>query len=975
MLPPDQNTRNYINGANGGLAVNLIVKAVAGTGKTRHLIQRLETLLYHQGIENVRSIVATTFTEKAAAEMAERLRHALEQKAYTDPVKAIPLLMNFEFLHISTIHSFCFALIQDYHFELGLPPVLSLWDEDERAEFVSDALIELFQSGDCSWREEISRLLRSNGDLEGLMELFEYKIWKHWDLFENKWINHQPEDSNLHNLLKPIWQNIHSRIREKQSKDGLITYDDMLILANRLTQNRSLLSELQDKYRRFLIDEFQDTDPVQVKIVETLTGLKLLGSTVSEQSGEKTEQREGRLFAVGDPWQSIYKFRGAEVKVFSKITENLGSQGEIRTLTVNFRSHPSILNFINSFFDYLAQKNSYRFTIPFMPFESDTHTANNSQYRVVLAQPEGAPINTPTKTNPYRFLEARLIAKTISHIVEEKGWQVRDKNRNQALRGAKYEDITILFRATTQLRIYQNELIRLGIPFQVEGGKKVMNSQLLKDLLFVIKAIEEPWNTLALVGALRSLFFRIPDCAIYSYLHNYNDTDQSLAEALDILARYRKELPQMTAYQFLQELFSFAHLYHLFINAPRQRPLEVHLTERLLHMACVLTAEGKGDLRTFRKHLERLQEKEDDPDDPPAGTGGDVVRLCTIHSAKGLEFPIVILADLVYSPRGVGSPVILTDPIDGEIALNLKGDDNLWVTRNYEDLKNKINDEYKEEMWRILYVALTRARDYLVIPLVTLDYKPYRRDLSPYYVMFKNYFNTNKNGYQQLTINLEKTSSKMGGAENDSISPLLDELEEKLEKLEQEKDKWSEVIGRWHYKTIFPSRLGEEELDDRGGEKEHSPAAREENRKLGQAVHRYIAESLKDFGVDEERVQTIAYQEKVSENKVRTLLESLLSNADFMRMFQDAEERWSEVPVCEQEGQTFTYGRVDLLLKYPQNQIVLIDFKTGVRKEKDEHQMREYLKIFKKRLPEYTTRGCLVYLSPGNTALLVDIEI
>ncbi|MGD0074900.1 MAG: UvrD-helicase domain-containing protein [Candidatus Binataceae bacterium] len=519
--------------------------------------------------------------------------------------------------------------------------------------------------------------------------------------------------------------NIAEQIERIKRRDGVATFDDLLGHANRLLRdNESIAGRYRRDLRAILVDEYQDTDPVQDAIVRTLTE-------------PRAEMPALAYFIVGDEKQSIYRFRGADVTVFARALRDAPRQCP---LSENRRAVPNLLSFVNAL-SASVMRGASQPPQPFWVEWNDSHRLRAVRSEIADGEPSVEIMLWPGAANDSgepaialrRETEARAIARRCRDLLDD---GIPVAGTGGELRPARPRDIVLLLRSFEDVSIYERALDDAGIRCYTVKGRGFFGCAEVLDIAELLTAVNDPDNSLALAAALRSPLFSLSDqCLMEIALHGERQ-HQSIADhfadaasGFDWLATGRDDA--IRAWDVIREL-----------RAMRERAPIVALIERALELTAfeaVMIAQSRGNQRAanirklvemardfesrhlftladFIGHLRRLTT--DQPNEPQAqlmDENEDVMRLMTIHQAKGLEFPVVVVADL---GRGAPNPernyllssehgLLLSDTVGS-------GHDELphpLIERH----KQRLADQEAAESARLLYVAITRARDRLIL--------------------------------------------------------------------------------------------------------------------------------------------------------------------------------------------------------------------------------------------------------------------
>jgi ATP-dependent helicase/nuclease subunit A len=515
-------------------------------------------------------------------------------------------------------------------------------------------------------------------------------------------------------LLRALLQEfafLHDRYKAEKSSQGLLDFDDLLILArDLLKKNVQVLKDYRLKLKTLLVDELQDTDPLQIEIVELICG-----------------NHPGRVFAVGDAKQSIYSFRGADVDLFRKFEQRIRKEERqgIIPLNQNFRSQKQILIFINHLFSRIfpaGPRTDQETGFDHLTFHKPSVPQEHFVESFFIPETRG-------NTQDGRVREAAWIASRIQDMVENK--EERILVRESETRPVEYGDIAILFRAMTDVKLYERALRNLAIPFTVISGAGFFEKQEVLDILNLLKLLLYPEDEEALMGLLRSPIIGVRDDTLFfmtrgrslqqglshaEQIQGIDETEREiLVRAQEMIhklrrARDRVRVPELIG-RFLDETAYPALLFTDLVHG-HQRYANL---KKLMDLAREFSSRPLFGLSDFIDYIEELQEKEKREGESPIDEESqNTVRILTVHKAKGLEFPVVLLPDLGRRSSG------RTDTIEIH--------PNLGVGINVPDgkgsleksfIRSRIVEEKKRERVheekRIFYVGCTRAKDFLVL--------------------------------------------------------------------------------------------------------------------------------------------------------------------------------------------------------------------------------------------------------------------
>ncbi len=511
--------------------------------------------------------------------------------------------------------------------------------------------------------------------------------------------------------ILPLVEAFVRQYAERRRLAGTAEFDDLLIWSRDLLRDQAeVRAYFQQRFTCVLVDEFQDTDPLQVEIVLYLTS----GDQVTTDWRE-LQPLPGRLFVVGDPKQSIYRFRRADIAIYEWVTTRVLAEGLLR-IKQNFRSVPNVIDWVNDVFGRLILEIE-GVQPQYGPLVSARADNRHGHPSVVLIQGQAE------RADEQRQEEARLLAGAIERLVKEERWIVEE---NKTERPALWRDVAILLPSRTGIEHYERALAAREIPFRHEGGRSFFDRQEVRELISCLRAIDDPTDRLSLVAALRSGAFGCSDDEIYRFVRGGGVLDiripsdahvAEVNEALATLRRLHDRRGRITLPRFIGEVLDETRLVEYALTLPQGQQAAANLL-KVADQARAFSGVRAGGLRAFVRWLATSSGGHaDEADAAVAESRDDVVRILTIHGAKGLEFPIVALANL-NTDRASRSPFAIPDPNSGRLALSVGTKGSEFKTPNFDqDLeREKLHDE--AEQGRLLYVAATRARDYLIVPAV-----------------------------------------------------------------------------------------------------------------------------------------------------------------------------------------------------------------------------------------------------------------
>ncbi len=821
----------------------LFVEAGAGSGKTTALVDRIVALV-RSGVA-LENIAAITFTEKAAAELRQRLRDRLEADSVNSPDGPLRLALDqLDGAAISTLHAFAQRILFEHPIEARLPPGVEVFDElasqvdfDERwddyvpellanpamagpllvADVLGislDSLRHLAEQFENNWDlvatrlpseppalevdtaplvaqlrrlagaaaeanrpddnlallldevgsyatrlasvaesapadpvdriVDLAELLRASEPTFGTKQGTAFKSkgskanWPDTERFEALKLELFDVGESRNNLaqdlttttIKHLAHSIGAFVLESASQrrsDGRLRFHDLLVLARAMLRDAEVGEAVRDnlrrRYKRLLIDEFQDTDPIQVDIAALLATDSRAGTT----PWTELSTTPGRLFFVGDPKQSIYRFRRADIAVYLEAQRVFGgADGQVR-LSANFRSTAPVISWVNAVFAQLIQpvagaQPSYS---PLLAVRDAPATGPG----VLIAGAEAHPGRL--RAHELRQLEATDVVGAISAAIEER-WSVEERSSTGEViqRPARLGDITILLPARTSLPVLERALEDAGIPYRAETASLVYSTPEVRDLLMIARAVDDPTDEFATVMALRTPALGCGDDDLYLHRtvggRTWNHQSLSgpavgessgssvVSAGLRWLGELHTDRPWLSPAQVLERVVRDRALLELGVCSGRHREVWRRL-RFVVDQARAWTDSTGGDLRDYLGWV-TLQASDSArvAETVLPETDADAVRIMTVHAAKGLEFPIAIVSGLTTQQQRGRRGVHVTWPPDGSIGYKF-GAAN--TTPEYEAFAPLDEQLDAHEKIRLLYVACTRARDHLVVSM------------------------------------------------------------------------------------------------------------------------------------------------------------------------------------------------------------------------------------------------------------------
>jgi len=819
---------------------SLIVIAGAGSGKTRVLVERYLALLDRNPGWPLNALVAITFTHKAAQEMRDRVRQALEDRLHSAPddsARALwaARLASMDSARIDTIHGLCAALLRANAAEAGLDPGFAVLDQTEASIVLDDALdaalqaalddpasgapllFEQYDAGSlraaltafiatdlpappadpfavwqAMWAADTAAALdalcadpafveAANWSPPGAWPGPDDKLGAAWetahasldalfgaDPLEERFqalralgaINRTggskanwggedivkesraalavlqaagkaapttigeppgPLDRQAVELL-PLWRGLVERAqavyRAAKRRQRALDFDDLERLTVDLLARRPDVAARYRtaEFRHLLVDEFQDTNGAQWAIIRALA-----------DSGP-----DGGLFLVGYQKQSIYAFRGADVSVFHEARARLGPQAEI-ALARSFRTHQPLVTALNALFARLLTRDP---ASPAYAYQTDLGAPMDAARRdppgagpfieMLLVNQSAGDDNSAAEA---RRREAFEIAQRLHALVAAQT-PVYDRRSGQP-RPLAYGDVALLFQSLSSVTVYEEVFKAQGLPFLTVSGRGYYDRQEVWDLLNLLRALYNPADDLALASALRAPLFGLSDDALlalrllagadgaplplWAALERADAAPADERELAASAAACLRELRALAGRVTISELLRAALDRTGFLAALTGLPDGARRRANVEKLVAKAESSGRITLGAFSQYIADLSAREAREGEAPLETQG-AVTLMTVHASKGLEFPLVLLADTGWQRGSADKPLLTLDRESG-LACRVYDADSHALADTFgwrrADRLQRLRED--AERRRLLYVAATRAQDYLLI--------------------------------------------------------------------------------------------------------------------------------------------------------------------------------------------------------------------------------------------------------------------
>lgn len=582
----------------------LLVIAGAGSGKTKTLTHRIAYILLNH-LATEQDVLAVTFTNKAAGEMRERLATLLHQPNYRS---FMPWM--------GTFHSIAVKLLRLYGEAINVPTNFVIFDEADKMTLIRNIMKDFAISDKQFTPKAIASAISNSKNAGDSLEDY------------NKKANN------------PYWRTIYEvyrRYEEQRCKQRALDFDDLLVEAHRLLHDSpEVRKRLQEQFKYILVDEYQDTNHLQYRIIKLLLNGK------------------NNICVVGDDWQSIYSWRGADFTNILNFSQDFAGAKVVK-LEQNYRSTGNILNAAHN----VIVKNTQR-----------------SDKQLWTKAGDGEPV---------QFIEAYNELNEAETI----GLQIQTAH---AVGARQYNDFAILYRTNAQSRAFEQMFRKLALPYKIIGGLRFYDRAEIKDLLAYLRIVYQPYDEVSFRRVVNVPKRGLGEVSVDRFLEWRAQTERSVVEALqqvdlcnDLTPRARKELQALgelfsklaeqatvvTPDQLLTDLIEATKYREYLDDGTDQGRAKVENVEEL-----VSDAKQYGDLVSFLEEVALVSGADDTNHD-------HAVNLMTMHAAKGLEFPVVYLVGM---------------------------EDGLFPSA-----RDLLTDSALEEARRLCYVGMTRAKDELTL--------------------------------------------------------------------------------------------------------------------------------------------------------------------------------------------------------------------------------------------------------------------
>ncbi|MBN2189866.1 MAG: UvrD-helicase domain-containing protein [Candidatus Aureabacteria bacterium] len=946
------------------------VSASAGTGKTTFAMNKVIRLIEEGRDDKERreisaSICCITFTKKAAGDFKERAKEILLETVKGSDFRArFNYVRAIDEIQISTIHSFAVKILREFCSYADIDPDSEIIDGDKqkilrkalrqavvsRLDSGKDAVLNRvlavlplekkgFQNGFEDYIFDIVNNFRS-ADISGKVENFVSKAVK----------NEREEIRRISLCLAGIADDVLEKY--ESLKQNRITYDEILVKArNLLRDHKDVRQEIKKRYKLIILDEAQDTDNIQMEFVMWLSEKEdTLAGNISEI------QLSDKIIVVGDFKQSIYGWRNADPAIFGKIQEQIGLK---RSLRENRRSQKELLDYINNLSSLIISDFDKSRDL----IKARRKEAHDSGRVYRLFNREGF-----ETAEGQRRKEAECLSLLIKQMAEEGTLNGKEVKvfRNGKEEKPLYSDIAVLFRKLTKVDIYEKCMQESGIPYFIVSNSGFLSRFEVRDSLNFLNIMSNARDELAYASLLRSFASTADDDQIIcgklkdrilkpAKLSNGGETTavhELDGILLDMRQRKNTGTPSELLNEFLERTSYFTALAKL-----ADGDIRIANVKKLVEKIRALESSGYDSLEEIvQRFIDDINFESDEGLASVSGEGDNSVKLMTVHRSKGLQFPIVIIPD-TSSGRFIGDKLMIKH--NGTFAFRMN---KYWETSNYEKEKNKAKYDRSEEEKRLLYVAVTRARDILIVSC--LNKKPEsgnrKNSLNTWYDCLKDV-----QPAQDIYIE-DRYESEPAAAPGKSARVVKLDVRQNLEFADAdigvlspsvEKISVSRYLDKEGY--LLPRDIMEQETDELSETEEDGLADKKEN--IGTAVHY----ALEHMASKKDIIRLLKH--KLPENealKIAPEIERFVETPGY-REIEAADEIYRELPFVLREGNYEITGRIDCVYR-KNDRITIVDFKwSDYRGERYNRQLEIYRRAFEKHSGDMNIETRILYIKKG----------
>ena len=739
---------------------------------------------------------------------------------------------------------------------------------------------------------------------------------------------------------------------DQRRNEGRAEFHDLLVWSSELLRdNLEVRDHFRHKFTHLLIDESQDTDPLQAGIVVLLAEEELPGSNMSLRPDDwrDVSPKMGKLFVVGDPKQSIYRFRRADVSQLERLRERMG--GRTVRLTQNFRSQRPVTDWVNHLFSQWMGSGEIGIQASYeeMSHRWESASLHSARPRVWALADEVSEV----PMGAVRAQETEEIALLLRQAIAEP-WQVLDREATEAegserYRGATFADICILMPTRTGLRQLELALENAEVPYRLENASLVFETQEIRDLMNCLRAIDDPADEVATVAALRSPAFGCSDVELllhrqeggsFNYIATRHGLDEGpVSAAMEALRHFHRERVWHPVGLLIDRFVRERQLMEAALGSPRTRE-QWRRYRFVIEQGRRFSEASEPARNSLRAFLEWMENQADEnariTETPVPEDDEDAVRIMTVHAAKGLEFPVVILTGI----NSLGTNrrnAVLFDRSGGRVEVGTGSQNGRFETEGYAAQREREQNQDYAERVRLMYVAATRARDHLVISL--------RRQPKP------------QSGKGTLAHEISEflegapvlwDSPELGAPDVPMRERGVDQASDVDHSLEA-REQWANARETLLKKSGRPSFIAATALGHKGEEEKQETDADEPWRRgragtnVGRALHAVMQSTNLDTGEDVDVwARAFAVTEGIADREAEVArLARRALESQVVRRAVASGSYWREVPVAVPIGEGSLQGFIDLMFEEDE-ELVVVDYKTDSVQEDSDTNISTY---------------------------------
>lgn len=550
--------------------------------------------------------------------------------------------------------------------------------------------------------EELSRLRKSFAILRRAVDA----VPSGWNLIPDTEDTFTRESVRVIAALGHITGEVYRRMQQEKMQRGALDFEDLIRMTAQVIENPAVLHALQRRFSYILVDEVQDTDPAQSAII-----WKIIGSLTPANDA---------VFLVGDPKQSIYAFRNADICEVNAMQERIsfGCGTQPVALDISFRSTKEILGIVNTLFSRLFSETREAWDVSYDPIAVSALRKNDTGTVQILRA-------IPDVAVPDALLEARSIADRILELTNA-GTLIRDEDD---MRPVRFGDIAILLETRNNQAMIEHALREAGIPYSIYKSQGFYRSQEIVDMTQLLSVVAGIGDDIALYGVLRSPYFGISDAELcipgggsyYGRISGYAKAHPTTrtATALAQLRNWQYHAGTEPVPELLRRILHESGMCAVYGGMPNGRYMLANL-EKLIGLARAQVRKRAMPLPEFVRMLatgaaQEIKEGVAQVDLPD----GYAVRIMTVHASKGLEFPVVVLANLERNTSSPGTGLVLDEKIGVGLPIRVHGTGERTADTFVRMFTKEVRGAKEiAEKKRLFYVAMTRARDHLILSYV-----------------------------------------------------------------------------------------------------------------------------------------------------------------------------------------------------------------------------------------------------------------